>query len=76
MTTFKPAYSAKNQARAMPHYYGTDSYEYVSSKELQFWTFVQNLPRYWKVQQRKHAGVLVLSKLRQCELKQVQLQQD
>lgn len=61
---------------AQTHYHGTESYEYVNSKELQFCSFVQNRLKYWKVRQRKHARVLVLSKLRQCELKQAQLQQN
>lgn len=61
---------------AQTHYHGTESYVYVNSKELRFCSFVQNRPRSWKVRQRKHADDLVLSKLRQCELKQAQLQQD
>lgn len=76
MATFKTAYSAKNQARVMPHYHGRESYEYVNSKEVQFCSFVKKRPRYWRVRQRRHAGVSVLSKLRQYELKQAQLQQD
>jgi len=63
-------------SHAQTHYQGTESYEYVNSKELQFCSFVQNTPSYWKVRQRKHAGVLALSKLRQCGLKQAQSQQD
>ena len=39
--------------QAQTHYHGTESYGYVNSKALQFCSFVQNRPRYWKVPTKK-----------------------